>query len=96
MKKSSVRTSILTVVSMIICMFLNTNQVDAATFMGIGDLPGGDFLSSARGISADGTVVVGDSHSSSGCEAFRWTEATGIVGLGDLPGGNIFSVATAT
>jgi len=38
-------------------------------------------------------VVVGDSSSSSGKEAFRWTEAGGIEGLGDLPGGNFKSRA---
>ncbi|MCI0584352.1 MAG: hypothetical protein L0227_15935, partial [Chloroflexi bacterium] len=38
-------------------------------------------------MSPDGLVVVGESSGSSGFEAFRWTEATGMFGLGDLPGG---------
>jgi len=46
--------------------------------------------SSACGVSADGTVVVGGSDSN---EAYRWTAAGGVVSLGDLPGGNINSSA---
>jgi len=37
-------------------------------------------MSDARGISADGSVVVGGS----GGQAFRWTREEGIVGLGSL------------
>ena len=59
----------------------------------LGDLAGGDVLSKATFISADGTVVVGESQSSNGLEAFRWTEADGMVGIGDLPGGFFFSRA---
>ena len=33
-----------------------------------------------------GSVVVGRSESTSGREAFRWTQETGMVGLGDLAG----------
>ena len=47
--------------------------------------PGGG-ESVAEGVSADGSVVVGQAISASGPEAFRWTELGGIVGLGDLPG----------
>ena len=72
-----------------------------ATFMGLGDLPGGDFLSWPDGVSADGSVVVGLSQSDSGLpcsggsceEAFRWTADGGIVGLGDLLGGTFSSRA---
>ena len=60
----------------------------------LGELPGGDFHSSVGGISADGSVVAGRSHSASGMEAFRWTSDGGIVGLGDLPGGSFFSSAS--
>jgi probable HAF family extracellular repeat protein len=67
----------------------------AASFQGLGDLPGGQFSSKAYGISADGSVVVGYGHSSSGIEAFRWTSATGFTGLGDLPGGEFVSLALA-
>lgn len=64
-------------------------------FMGLGDLPGGDFFSQATGVSADGSTVVGYSASANGggVEAFRWTETGGMVGLGDLPGGTYFSDA---
>jgi probable HAF family extracellular repeat protein len=63
--------------------------------VGLGDLPGGIFRSSARGISADGSVVVGSASSPNGGEAFRWTEDSGMVGLGDLPGGAFGSNANA-
>ena len=53
----------------------------AASFQGLGYLPGGSFDSNASGVSADGSVVVGYSDG----EAFRWTQATGMVGLGDVP-----------
>ena len=43
-----------------------------ASFQGLGDLPGGSFYSTAYGVSADGSVVVGLSGSASGPEAFRW------------------------
>lgn len=62
-------------------------------FQGLGYLPGGSALSSALGVSADGSVVVGFSYSASGTEAFRWTETGGMVGLGDFPGGLFHSAA---
>lgn len=67
---------------------LFTPSVQAAdTFSGLGDLAGGGFSSTALGVSGDGSVVVGYSESTSGTEAFRWTQAGGMVGLGDLAGG---------
>ncbi len=54
---------------------------------GLGDIPGGDFLSRAWGVSADGNTVVGESISSIGQEAFRWTIGGGMAGLGELRGG---------
>ena len=45
----------------------------AADFIPLGELPGGDDGSVARGVSADGNVVVGYSSG----EAFRWTRAGG-------------------
>ena len=54
--------------------------------VGLGDLPGGTFISPAHGVSSDGSVVVGFSNSALGQEAFRWTSGGGMVGLGDLPG----------
>ena len=67
----------------------------APSFQGLGDLPGGIFDSRAFGVSADGSVVVGESSSASGTEAFRWTSGGGIAGLGDLPGGGFSSRANA-
>jgi probable HAF family extracellular repeat protein len=66
---------------------------------GLGALPGGAFFDSlGRGVSGDGSVVVGESTSSnSGNEAFRWQENNDppMIGLGDLPGGNYASFARA-
>lgn len=63
--------------------------------VGLGYLNGG-LTSEAKGVSADGTVVVGFGNSSAlqVVEAFRWTAAEGMRGLGSLPGGQ-FSVANA-
>ncbi|MCP3918978.1 MAG: PEP-CTERM sorting domain-containing protein [bacterium] len=69
-----------------------------AGFVELGDLPGGSLDSTAFGLNADGSVVVGSSSSAQAGphqEAFRWT-AGGIVGLGDLPGGSFVSVAFGT
>lgn len=65
-------------------------------YQGVGGLPGGSFFSStAWGISADGSVLVGESNTTGDVNhAFRWTAGTGIVDLGTLPGGN-FSAAVA-
>ena len=57
----------------------------AASFTPLGDLPGGDLASTALGVSADGTVVVGFGVNESGdIEAFRWSGGV-MVGLGILP-----------
>jgi probable HAF family extracellular repeat protein len=64
-----------------------------ASFTGLGDLPGGGVSSVAHGVSTDGSVVVGQSSSASGNEAFRWTPAGEMVGLGDLPDGAFLSIA---
>jgi len=58
-------------------------------FVPLGDLPGGSFDSLAQGISNDGGVAVGMSHSDGGIgpeEAFRWTAETGMQGLGSAGG----------
>ncbi len=68
----------------------------AGGMVGLGDLPGGSFFSTAYAVSADGSTVVGQGQSVSGFEAFRWSSAGGMVGLGDLPGGNFFSLARDT
>ena len=56
-------------------------------------IPGGDVFSRAYGVSADGSVIVGQGVSASGHEAFRWKINEGMVGLGDLPGGSFMSIA---
>jgi probable HAF family extracellular repeat protein len=53
-----------------------------ASFQGLGDLSGGSFISSASGVSADGSVVVGYGYTASGQQAFRWASTEGMVGLG--------------
>ena len=54
----------------------------AASFQGLGDLPGSYFRSTASSMSADGSVVVGTGSSASTTrEAFRWTSGGGMVGL---------------
>ena len=73
--------------------FACPSRSEAASFQGLGDLPGGSFGSGALGVSADGSVVIGYGNSASGYEAFRWTAGGGMVGLGDLPGGIFSSVA---
>jgi probable HAF family extracellular repeat protein len=52
--------------------------------MPLGDLPGGEYLSEAFSVSADGNTVVGISRTAQGFEAFRWTQPTGMVGMGGL------------
>ena len=79
----------------IVCLGFAFNASAKPLFMGLGDLPGGNFYSRAREVSADGSAVVGFGDSASGIEAFRWTQGSGMVGLGDLPGGNFFSEAFA-
>lgn len=48
--------------------------------VGLGDLAGGAFDSLGYGVSADGSVVVGDADDGTG-RAFRWTQATGMQAL---------------
>jgi len=56
-------------------------------FVGLGHLPGGT-SSVALGVSADGSIVVGERSSALGDEAFRWTSDGGMVGLG-MPEGAV-------
>ncbi|MFT7680042.1 MAG: putative membrane protein [Planctomycetota bacterium] len=62
----------------------------------IGRYPAG-VVSTARGVSRDGNVVVGEALRDwqEGQTAFRWDMADGFVSLGDLPGGYHFSRASA-
>ncbi len=68
--------------------FNNCTGQLVGTFAGLGDLLGGNFSSRAFGVSVDGRVVVGESTSASGTEAFRLTSGGGMVGLGALAGGS--------
>ena len=52
----------------------------------LGTLSGGTY-SIANGVSADGSVVVGESHIPDGFRAFRWTDA-GMVSIGTLSSGS--------
>ena len=52
--------------------------------VGLGDLPGGIFDSSATGVSANGQFVIGKSSIVNGREAFLWTSVNGMQGLGYL------------
>jgi len=56
------------------------------TVEGLGDLPGGNFMSRAVAVSADGNVILGISESDRGQEAFLWTASGGMQGLGDSTG----------
>src|SRR5262245_9804019 len=63
-----------------------------ATLQGLGDLPGGQIFSEAWGVSADGSVVVGDSmisgHVLFGATyaAFLWHPSTGMINIYSLGG----------
>src|SRR3984893_17990267 len=59
----------------------------AGGMAGLGFLTGGS-NSTASGVNADGTVVVGSGGSGQSSEEFRWTQAGSMVGLGFLTGGN--------
>ena len=69
-------------------------QAQVPSFNGLGDLPGGVVGSSARDISADGSVVVGESEGANGTESVSWTSAGGLVGLGFLSLATPYSTAT--
>ena len=80
---------------------INYNSVafrwtEAGGMSSLGIIDGTIVFSIARGISDDGTTIVGMSKSAAGDQAFRWTSATGMVGLGDLPGASFSSTAAAT
>lgn len=69
---------------------------ESSGFHPLGDLPGGDFSSTAIGISGDGQVVIGHSNSDAGAEIFRWTAGAGMVSIGPLPSGVLSASAWAT
>jgi probable HAF family extracellular repeat protein len=62
---------------------------------GLGNLSRDPFIGRAHAVSADGSVIVGQSYSGPGLsQAFRWS-AGSMAGLGFLPGRSADSVATA-
>jgi probable HAF family extracellular repeat protein len=76
------------------CFLLAALSATAATFTPLGFIPlGSDGKSFARGVSADGSVVVG--YGTPRREAYRWTANDGIVGLGWLTPYGSSSFATA-
>lgn len=69
----------------LVCLATASAAEPAPVFVGLGDLPGGNRRSLARGVSANGTFVVGSSASeSTPNEAFRWSSISGMTALGDL------------
>jgi probable HAF family extracellular repeat protein len=66
----------------------------AGGMVALPDLPGGNEFSEALGVSADGSVAVGQGTSDAGIEACVWT-TDGAFGLGSLPGGEYRSQARA-
>jgi probable HAF family extracellular repeat protein len=50
----------------------------------------------SRGISSDGSSIIGKSQSPSGYQAFHWNMANGMEGIGDLSGGVFESQANST
>ena len=50
---------------------ISLSNVFGASFLGLGDLPGGEYRSDATAVSANGKVVVGQSDSAPGQEGFR-------------------------
>ncbi len=79
----------LTCACVLLVTLCNLPQLQAGVSLtGLGYLPGGSRDSWAKGVSADGSVIVGWSLNANGTnEAFRWTRATGMVGLGLGAGG---------
>jgi len=75
----------------VLLYFADISRATICRFQGMGDLPGGEFFSKAYGISADGSVVVGESKSTLGepFEAFRWE--SGVISSLTAPGDPFFA-----
>jgi probable HAF family extracellular repeat protein len=76
------QTFILTSFSFSALSLFAISPAQSASFRGLGFLNFNNQSSSANGVSADGSVIVGTSSGINGSEAFRWTEETGMVGVG--------------
>ena len=66
---------------------------NTSTMVGLGDLAGGAFASSAKAVSPDGLVMVGYGTSALGTEAFRLVNGGSMVGLGFVDAAHDWSVA---
>lgn len=65
----------------------------AASFQGLGMLPGTALAVDTLNVSADGSIVVGSIRRVDHIEAFRWSDDVGMIGLGNLPGAGTYSWA---
>ena len=72
MLKPPVDNSIFRALSVCTVGILLLSGTQAAEFIPLGDLPGGEFNSNATGIADDGTTVVGSGDIEIDHEAFRW------------------------
>ncbi len=57
---------------------------EAGGMVGLGDLAGGDFLSCAIDVSADGSIIVGYGYTAAGSTAFIWDADNGMRNLRDV------------
>jgi probable HAF family extracellular repeat protein len=71
-------------IALISSLSLVASFSQSSSFIGLGDLAGGVFSSEALSVSADGSVVVGNSATVKGPQAFIWTESSGMVSLGNV------------
>ena len=69
---------------------------NAASFQGLGDLPGGIVESHATGVSGNGAIVVGQSDSANGFEAFRWTAFGGMETVESVIGSPVTQIRAAS
>lgn len=67
----------------------------AGGMVGLGDLAGGEFYSTAYDASTDGSVIVGFGRTDlSTYRAFRWTQAGGMVNIGGSTSGSAYGVSS--
>lgn len=81
------------VASVAAALVASSSAVAVPMFRGIGDLPGGAFISTGAAVSSDGRTVAGQGVGVNGQEALRWQAPQLPTGLGDLPGGIFGSLA---
>jgi probable HAF family extracellular repeat protein len=78
--------------AILLCTSAAARAFAAASLTPLGGVNGGGIFSQAHGVSADGSVVVGDAIGNYNYgEAFRWTSAGGMVGLGSGFVGGVLS-----